>query len=108
MTGISSAELGGIGVRHDTYCCGTWNMKEEVAQRNLSDILHKWIAWSLGDQCIVLAGSTDCTDRRELVIYNEQLAHSGSRNVNGQSVGQIDLCIWGMECPDRAADVSQR
>lgn len=39
MTGISSAELGGIGVRHDTYCCGTWNMKEEVAQRNLSDIL---------------------------------------------------------------------
>lgn len=37
MTGISSAELGGIGVRHDTYCCGTWNMKEEVAQRNLSD-----------------------------------------------------------------------
>lgn len=40
MTGISSAELGGIGVRHDTYCCGTWNMKEEVAQRNLSDIFY--------------------------------------------------------------------
>lgn len=34
---MSSAELGVIGVRHDTYCCGTWNMKEEVAQRNLSD-----------------------------------------------------------------------